>query len=170
MRFPIRFLLLLLALLLVAPAASLAAHLPVPQGPTLLTVTGEVSHPNVGDEVHFDRQMLRELPWHLTVTDTPWHDGKRRFEGPLGRTLLEAVGARGEALRVTALNGYAATLPVSDLQQHDVIFAMAIDGAPLRIRDHGPLFIIYPFDDNPELLNERVLNHSVWQVSHIDVR
>lgn len=147
-----------------------AAHaLESPAGRVLLTVTGDIATTNVGDEAHFDREMLLAMPQHETVTSTPWHEGVVHFTGPLGRGLLAAVDAQGNTLRITALNDYSANVPVADLHDHDVILAMTLDGEPLRVRDHGPIFVIYPFDDSPQLLNEEVLTRSVWQVHRIDV-
>ena len=91
------------------------------------------------------------------------------LESPSGRVPLSAVDAQGSTLRITALNDYSANMPVADLHDHDVILAMTLDGEPLRVRDHGPIFVIYPFDDSPQLLNEEVLMRSVWQVHRIDV-
>jgi len=156
----------LFAWLLLIPVAH---ALESPSGRVLLTVTGDIATSNVGDEAHFDREMLLALPQHETVTGTPWHDGAVQFTGPLGRDLLAAVGAVGSTLRITALNDYSANMPVADLHDHDVILAMTLDGEPLRVRDHGPIFVIYPFDDSPQLLNEEVLMRSVWQVHRIDV-
>jgi hypothetical protein len=140
-----------------------------PTGRVILTVTGDIATTNVGNEARFDREMLLALPQHETVTRTPWHDGVVRFTGPLGRDLMATIGARGDNLRVTALNDYAADIPVADLREHDVILAMNMDGVPMSVRDQGPLFVIYPFDDSPQLLNEEVLMRSVWQVHRIDV-
>ncbi|KXS38567.1 MAG: hypothetical protein AWU55_1354 [Halomonadaceae bacterium T82-2] len=147
-----------------------ALALETPGGPVILTVTGDIANTNAPGEARFDRAMLLALPQHETATHTPWHDGRVVFSGPLGRDLLDAVGARGSELRVTALNDYASSIPVSDFRQHDVILAMSADGKRLRIRDQGPLFVIYPFDDEPDLLNETVMTRSVWQLSRIDVR
>ena len=103
------------------------------------------------------------------VTQTPWHEGKVSFSGPLGVALLAEVGAQGSDLRVTALNDYAADVPASDFAEHGVVLATHKDGEPMSIREQGPLFIVYPFDDNPDLLTETYLTRSVWQVAAIDV-
>ena len=155
-----------LALLL---ASSPAIALEPPTGQVLLKVGGAITTTNVGDEAHFDREMLLALPQRQTLTATPWHEGTVAFSGPLGRELLAAVGAHGETLRVVALNDYEANLPVADLQRYDVILAMTKNGEPLRVRDQGPLFVIYPFDEAPHLLNEEILSRSVWQVARIHV-
>lgn len=149
--------------------SSQAIALEVPEGPVILVVGGKVGQTNVGEEAHFDKAMLESLGQHETITRTPWHDGVIGFSGPLVRTILEAVDAEGEDIRVVALNEYAATVPVSDFEDYDVILAMQANGKVLRVRDQGPLFVIYPFDQYPELLNEEIFSRSVWQVARIDV-
>jgi len=158
----------LIAALLLTPATALA--LESPSGRVLLTVSGDIATTNVGDEAHFDREMLNALPQRETVTSTPWHDGIMRFIGPQLRDLLAAVDSQGNELRVTALNDYSAEVPVADAMAYPVILAMTMNGDPLSIRDQGPLFIIYPFDEHPELLNEETIVRSVWQVNRIEVR
>lgn len=156
-------------LALFALLSSQAVALDVPEGPVILVVSGNVGHTNVGSEAHFDKAMLEALAQHETQTQTPWYDGEVRFSGPLGRAILEAAGAEGESMRIVALNDYASTIPVSDFENFDVILAMQANGKALRVRDHGPLFVIYPFDQHPELLNEEILSRSVWQVKRIDI-
>ncbi|WP_232822263.1 hypothetical protein [Salinicola sp. CR57] len=141
-----------------------------PSGSILLTVSGNIGTTNVGDTAQFDRAMLESLTGGRTQTHTPWHDGLMTFEGPLGRAVLQAVDARGDALRVVALNDYAATIPVGDWQRFDVLLALTANGEPLRVRDYGPIFVIYPFDDHPELKNEDIVTRSVWQVTRIEVQ
>ncbi|WP_447555515.1 molybdopterin-dependent oxidoreductase [Vreelandella sp. EE22] len=162
-----RYMVALVAAFLLTPLQ--ADPLKAPQDRVILTVSGNVQNVNVGDEAHFDRAMLEALAQHETLTRTPWHDGQVRFQGPLIRTVLEAADSEGEQVRVSALNDYAATIPLSDVYDYDVIFAMSADGETLRIRDQGPLFVIYPFDDAPALLNEVTLSRSVWQVNHITI-
>lgn len=140
-----------------------------PEGRVILTITGSIGVTNGEGAALFDRAMLEAMPQHTIRTHTPWHDGQVTFAGPLGRDVLDSVGAQGEMLRVMALNDYSASIPVDDFNQYDVILAMTLDGVPLRVRDQGPLFVIYPFDDQPELLNEKIMSRSVWQVAHIDV-
>ncbi|MFC6670829.1 hypothetical protein [Marinobacterium aestuariivivens] len=40
----------------------------------------------------------------------------------------------------------------------------------MRIRDKGPLFLVYPFDSDPALRTEVIQNRSVWQIKHILVK
>jgi hypothetical protein len=158
-----------LAFLSISLSVAADAPLPAPSGEVILTVTGDVAHPNVGDEVHFDRQMLLDLSTRTIETRTPWHQQPGRFEGPLVRTVLEAAGARGDRVRVHALNDFEAQIPVEDFHEYDVLLAMRHEGQPMAIRDFGPLFVLYPFDHQPELNNETIRFRSVWQVGRIHV-
>lgn len=147
----------------------LASPLPVPTGRVLLILSGDIVHANVGDEAHFDRAMLEALPARVIETHTPWHRDRGRYEGPLIRALLEAVGADVEQVRIRALDHFEAEVPVADFRRHDVILAMTRDGEPLTVREYGPLFVLYPFDDHPELHTETIRFRSVWHVERIIV-
>lgn len=136
----------------------------------LLSVSGAITHTNTNHGVaEFDRAMLGALSQRDTLTHTPWYDDASTFSGPLIRSLLEQVGASGKTLRVIALNDYEVTVPVQDFYDYDVILAMSRNGRIISVREHGPLFIIYPFDEHPELMNESILARSAWQIKDIVV-
>lgn len=147
----------------------MAEQLPPPEDDVLLRVTGDIAHPNVGDELHLDRKMLMSLPQGVIETSTPWTEGVGRFEGPLLRALLEAAGTQGEHVRIQALNEYESEVPVADFHAYDVILALERDGEPIAVRDLGPMFVLYPFDEHPDLLNETIRHRSVWHVGSIHV-
>ena len=58
---------------------------------------------------------------------------------------------------------------MGDATEFDTMLAVAINGEPMSIRDKGPIFMIYPFDTNPELYNEKYFSRSVWQIRAIEV-
>ncbi|WP_299314287.1 molybdopterin-dependent oxidoreductase [uncultured Halomonas sp.] len=158
-------LIVLLSLLWLSPAA--ADELPAPTGEVLLTISGDIARPNVGNEARFDREMLQAIAPTEVRTRTPWHADDGCYEGPLLREVLAAAGVRSEQVWVRALNDYEAEIPLAELEEYDVILAMRRNGSPMQIREFGPLFVLYPFDDHPELLNETVRFRSVWHVVHI---
>lgn len=155
------------ALLSVSPVA--AAELAKPTGKVILEVTGKIANTNDGTAADFDMQMLDALASRTTVTATPWYDSAKSFAGPTGKALLDAVGASGETLRVTALNDYVTEIPLSDFKDYPVILATTLDGEPMSVRDKGPIFVIYPFDEQPDLNNETYYGRSAWQVKSIEV-
>jgi len=155
--------------LVVAGQKAFATSLPPLTGPVMLKISGNIQHPNMGNELWLDRDMLHALPGRVIVTDTPWHRGTSRFEGPLLRSIVEAAGVESDQIRIHALNDFSADIPLSDLLDYDVILAMRRNGHEMAVRDFGPLFVLYPFDDHPELMNETTRFRSVWQVDAIYV-
>ena len=139
-------------------------------GEPVLVISGRLRLPNGGDRATFDMAALAQMPQTSFSTRTPWYDSARRFTGPLLRDLLAAVGAEGDTLRLTALNDYRVDLPMEDVQRYDVVLARLLDGAPMGVRDKGPLFVVYPFDAHPELNRAVYYSRSVWQLSEIEVR
>ncbi len=150
-------------------SAALADGLSTPTGPVVLQVTGAIANTNDGQAADFDFSMLNGLSSRVTKTSSPWYDTAETFSGPLGAALLGAVGAKGTMLKVTALNDYVTEIPVGDFKDYPVILATALDGKPMSVRDKGPIFIIYPFDEKPELNNETYYGRSAWQVKSIEV-
>ena len=153
-------------------AASLAqaAGLAVPRGEVVLTVTGRITETNAGAAATFDMAMLEALPGRATETETPWTKGKVKFEGPLGAALLDQLGATGTTLKITALNDYVVEVPMEDFRKWPVILATRKDGKPMPVRDKGPIFVIYPFDLDRSLYNEKIFSRSAWQVKSIEVQ
>jgi hypothetical protein len=158
-----------LAVALLACTPAFAETLAKPAGKVILEVTGKITNTNDGQIAAFDMEMLNNLGGRTTVTHTPWYDGPHTFQGPLGWALLNAVGATGSTLKVTALNDYVTEIPVSDVVDHPVILATSLDGAPMSVREKGPIFVIYPFDEQPALNNETYYGRSAWQVKSIEV-
>jgi hypothetical protein len=166
-----KFSLAAIALLIaLVSGAGFAAGIGQPAGKPILTVSGNVSITNRDGTAQFDRAMLEALGTVSLTTSTPWYKETATFEGvPLAK-VLAAVGAQGDRLVATALNDYSAELPVEDVTKYNVILALKRDGAYMPVRDKGPIFIVYPFDDHPELKHQKFYARSVWQLSRIEVK
>lgn len=155
-----------LALGLLAGVAH-AAGLPKPQGTVLLEVTGAVATTNVDGKAAFDLAMLEAIGGATIETSTAWTEGTSRFEGVLLSKLIESVGATGKTAVTIAINDYKVEIPMSDFSRYPVILAYRKDGELLKIRDKGPLWIIYPQDQHPELKTKETQAKWVWQVKEI---
>lgn len=147
-----------------------ALALEAPKGRVILTVSGNITETNSDQGALFDREMLLELGVDSMDTGTPWTEGVNTFSGPRLAALLDTVGAKGESLSVTALNDYSANLPVQDAYDHNIMLVMDVNGKKMSVRDKGPIFVLYPFADDPSLNNEVIHNRSVWQVKAITVK
>jgi hypothetical protein len=160
----------LLLLCLCAPTVVGAVEpLAPPSGDTILTVAGAVGVTNADGAARFDMEMLRALPAVEFSTATIWTDGARRYVGTPLKALLDRVGAHGSTVRATALNAYAITIPLDEITDDAPIIAYLEDGAPMSVRNRGPLWILYPFDDDPRWRTEVVYSRSIWQLERLDV-
>ena len=74
------------------------------------------------------------------------------FTGPLLSDVLKLVGANGSAVELHTLDDYTVTVPASDAQRYGAILAYSMNGKRLKVRDFGPLFLIYPRDAYPSEL------------------
>ena len=141
-----------------------------PKGKVVLSVTGAVERAPTAGRADFDMAMLEALPQHSFVTATPWFKTPRKFSGPLLRDVLAAAGAKGTTLSAVALNDYKVEIPAEDAQRFKVLMATRLDDQPMAVRDKGPLFIIYPYDDSADLRSERYYNRSAWQLRSLNVK
>ncbi len=40
----------------------------------------------------------------------------------------------------------------------------------MPIRDKGPLWLVYPYDSNPDLNTDKYYSRSVWQIKELNVQ
>lgn len=148
---------------------AISSTLARPSGPVILTVRGKVSITNGSAGADFDMPMLERMPQRRIVTKTPWYESAKSFTGPLLRDVLAASGARGTTIRAIALNDYKVEIPFDDAQKIDVVMARLLDDRPMSVREKGPLFIIYPFDDLPEVRSAVYFARCAWQLRTLEL-
>nr|WP_246590185.1 molybdopterin-dependent oxidoreductase [Marinobacterium ramblicola] len=102
--------------------------------------------------------------------ETPWTDGVQRFQGVALNELLLAVGAQGSTLRAMALNDYQATINLDELRDVQVLLAVKLNGRHMRVRDKGPLWIVYPTDSFSAADLPRHQSNMVWQLRSLEIR
>lgn len=146
-----------------------AQALDVPTGKVVLTVSGKVGERNTKKGAEFDLAMLEALPQRTFTTKTPWDRQRMKFSGPLLRDVLAAAKAKGSTLNAIAVNDYKTSIPASDADQFDMVLAHRMNGQPIPPRTKGPLFIVYPYDSNPELQTQVYQDRSAWQLIEIVV-
>jgi len=141
-----------------------------PTGKIILTVSGNIEFTNDEGKAHFDLEMLHALGIRTVRTSTSWTDGTQAFEGVLMRDLLATVGAQGERVEAIALNDYSYGIHMEDFERYSVLLATTLNGQRLRVRDKGPLWIVYPRDEHKELRTETTDRKMVWQLRQLVVK
>ena len=120
------------------------------------------------DVLTLDRSDLSKLTVTSFDTSTIWTDGVHTFTGVSVKTLTDLIGVTNGMLRATAINNYAIEIPVSDAVNEGPIIAYLMDGKKMSVRDKGPLWIVYPYDANPDYRSEVVYSRSIWQLDRIE--
>ena len=120
------------------------------------------------DVLTLDRSDLSKLTVTSFDTSTIWTDGVHTFTGVSVKTLTDLIGVTNGMLRATAINNYAIEIPVSDAVNEGPIIAYLMDGKKMSVRDKGQLWIVYPYDANPDYRSEVVYSRSIWQLDRIE--
>jgi len=136
----------------------------------VLTIKGNIGVKNRGDQAVFDMAMLSALPQHSFTTNTPWHKEPLKFTGPRLADVLNLVKAKGSAIKASAINDYHVSIPLDDAFKFDMVLARLINDRPIPVREKGPLFVIYPFDDKADLRTSVYYERSIWQLKSLEVQ
>lgn len=143
-------------------AATFAAFaLPV-AAQTVLTVSNDDS------SLEYDLAALQALPQVEYATKNAFIDGSSVFSGPLLRDVLSSSNLLDdEMVRMVAINDYEISFPISDALEFDVIIATQMDGAPMSVREKGPLWVMYPISSDPKLEDSIYKGRIIWQLEEI---
>ncbi|MBX2825297.1 MAG: oxidoreductase [Gammaproteobacteria bacterium] len=158
--------------------ASQAADLDQPTGDILLTIFGEIGNSNStqrldGKELRaavFDLAMLETLPSVSISTHTPWTEGVTEFTGVRMDVLMQHVDADYSDITMSALDDYTVDMTELEFADYPIVLAYKVNGNYLSVRELGPLWVMYPFDDYPELDTSINKARCVWQLTSILVR
>ncbi|MCV2868425.1 molybdopterin-dependent oxidoreductase [Defluviimonas sp. WL0002] len=153
-----------------AAAAQQPLPLPPPTGEVVLRVCGEIEVRNEEDCAVFDMDSLRAIGHVHLKTSTIWTEGVQEFEGIRLKHLLDRVGVQGELIWASAANDYGADIPVSDATEDGPILAYMMNEELMSLREKGPLWIVYPFDDDSSYRTDLIYSRSVWQLVSLDIR
>jgi len=160
---------LLIVLSLIATPIN-AEDLEKPEGEILLTVSGNISNQNHADGAVFDLQMLEAMPVTTFETETPWTEGLTKFSGVRLDYLLQIVGAEFQRMKMIAEDGYIFELDKEIDNKYPVIIAYKKNDEYMSLRQLGPLWVMFPFDDFPELATEEYRAASVWQLTQMELK
>ncbi|MCC5983535.1 MAG: oxidoreductase [Rhodobacteraceae bacterium] len=111
---------------------------------------------------------LQAQPAIEYMTTTPFTEGPQRF---VGVSLLAVLGSvdPNAVVSLRALNDYVVSVPAAELTADYPIIAYARNGAAMSVRDKGPLWVIYPFDQSERFQNEVTYSRSIWQLIEIRI-
>ena len=141
------------------------------QPKALLTVSGRIGRVNnkTTNTYDFTESDFLKLNQSSITTGTSWTPTSV-FVGPLLLDVMQAAGVTSGTLTFKTLDDYSAPIPWEDLVRYGVILAHSQDGKRLSNKRWGPLWTIYPRDQNPAALKGPIAeSRFIWQVNRIEV-
>ena len=145
--------------------------IPAPTGDVILTVTGNIGTTNVDDTIQMDLATVESVGLVDYTVQDPFENREITYRGVLMSDLLDVwqVGEDATTLHVVALNDYAVDVPLADLREYPVLFALQADGEYMPISTRGPAMLVYPYNDfefDVAIYND----YWAWQIATIEVR
>ena len=136
------------------------------QAETALTVQTESN-----ETLKLSVEELLHFPQAMVATTNDFIDGVKKFRGPLARDLLTECGPKPpKSVTLTAANDYQIKVQTSEWFEYNVIFALSEDGNRLSRRDKGPIWLIYPMSEHPELRDPVFNGRLIWQLTKMECR
>jgi len=142
------------------------------QPKAFLTVSGRIGRINnkTTNTYDFTESDFLKLNQSSITTGTSWTPTSV-FVGPLLLDVMQAAGVTSGTLTFKTLDDYSAPIPWEDLVRYGVILAHSQDGKRLSNKRWGPLWTIYPRDQNPVALKGRIAeSRFIWQVNRIEAK
>ncbi|PRY80154.1 hypothetical protein CLV80_1014 [Yoonia maritima] len=152
-----------------ATGSAKADELTVPENEVILTVSGDIGVMNIDHTAQFDLAMLMDIDAAIIETATIWTNGLQTFQGVPLDVLLECLEVSTGTLLATAINDYTVEIPVSDVVEGGPMIAYMLNDDFMSIRDKGPLWIVYPYDDSADYRSEVIYSRSIWQLDRIEI-
>ena len=104
------------------------------------------------------------------ISSSPWTEGQNLYSGVPLLDFMRSLGPNVSRIEITARNNYVIEFSIEDLTSDWPILATHIDGLPIPNRSKGPFWVVYPYDDVPDLRREDIYARSIWQVGSVKVK
>ena len=103
------------------------------------------------------------------TTNTVWLSVETHFSGVSLKALLRQFAIKGNKIEMTALDGYAVSMSIADLEDNAPIISTRLNGKIIPIRENGPYWVVFPYGSDKKYQTEINFARSIWQLKHIRV-
>jgi len=122
-----------------------------------------------GDVHELGLDDLAALPQSGFTTTTIWTEGPQAFRGVMFLDLMAGLEETAGRLTLVAANGYQVERAAEELQLDGALLAYQRNGAPMSLRDKGPIWLVYNYDSDPAYRTEVTYANSIWQLDRIEI-
>jgi hypothetical protein len=134
-----------------------------------LSMAYELTIQHKGKQYKLPQEGLTELPLETLSTITPWTDQSHTYQGISLKHLLEHFKIQGHQATAKAMNNYQVTIEITDAIEKGAFIASKQNDKPMKVRNKGPFWIIFPWSQKPELVQKKYQDWSIWQMSDLTI-
>jgi len=104
------------------------------------------------------------------TTITPWTDEPNDYQGITLDALLKHLGIEGTSATAKALNDYKVEINLERAIEAGAFIASHENGKAMKVRNKGPFWIVFPWTERPDLVERKIQDWSIWQLTEIKLK
>jgi hypothetical protein len=135
-----------------------------------LTVSGQIGKP-AGTLAWAELDKMATTTVETINAQNPQRTTPTKFRGVLVRDVLDRFAASPAASEATmvSVDGFRATVQIADARANRMLLAIEADGKPIANADGGPIFLVHPWSESPEMRARYVDRFWAFYVTHVVV-
>ncbi|GLQ32964.1 hypothetical protein [Litoribrevibacter albus] len=123
---------------------------------------------NYENESHvLSQAQLKDLTHDTLTTITPWTDKPQVFSGISIASLMKHFDIHATKAYAKALNDYEVEINLNQALAAGAFIVSHVNGEPMKVRNKGPFWIIFPWSDHPHLIERKYQDWSIWQLTEL---
>ncbi len=127
----------------------------------------ELTIKTANNEYKLSQDELKELTGSSLTTVTPWTDQPNVYSGISLADLLAHYQISATTAKARALNDYQVEINLHQALSAGAFIVSHVDGEPMKVRNKGPFWIIFPWSRQPDLIERKYQDWSIWQMIEI---
>lgn len=144
--------------------------IPPPTGGVILVITGHQGVTNVGQELQLDMQTIERMGLVRYSVFDPYLRKDTVYTGVLLSTLADILNIDpAGAFYLSAIDDYHSTITIEQIQRWPILMATRQNGKYMDLGHGGPLRIIFPYDNYPELDHFLLHDLWIWNINTIEI-
>jgi hypothetical protein len=122
-------------------------------------------------EIHLSDQDLSALKQQEIITSSLWTTGVNTFTGPNLKDVVELWGALDDIaeIHLIAFDNYQIDIPKDLINDTHPVVANRFNGEAYSLRQKGPLWIMFPFDESDDMQTGLYQSRAVWHLTTIEI-
>lgn len=133
----------------------------------MLSYGYELTIKNHETALHLSQEQLKDLTQETLKTITPWTNEPEVYSGISLSSLIAHYQIQATKVRAKALNDYQVEIDLQQAINSGAFIASHAEGQPMKLRNKGPFWIVFPWSKYPHLIERKYQDWSIWQLTEL---